>query len=126
MGNRDGRILPAHLTSGGKALLAELSESELRALYAQAPDVDLPRLSRQLRLVRRRGFAINNQQTERGVTAVGRAVHGPDGKAVAAVTLSTPSTRFHSTRLTAWLEALARTTTAIGAELSATVRPSGS
>ncbi|MFG1821806.1 IclR family transcriptional regulator C-terminal domain-containing protein [Microbispora bryophytorum] len=33
VGSRIGMLLPAHVTSGGKALLAELPDEELRALY---------------------------------------------------------------------------------------------
>ncbi|MEU8274327.1 hypothetical protein ACFYOK_01750 [Microbispora bryophytorum] len=33
VGSRIGMLLPAHVTSGGEALLAELLDEELRALY---------------------------------------------------------------------------------------------
>ena len=65
VGDRAGRALPAHLTSGGKALLAALTDEELDHLY-DSPDgeVDLAQLRRELGLVRKRGFAVNDGLTE--------------------------------------------------------------
>ncbi|MFJ9034239.1 IclR family transcriptional regulator [Streptomyces sp. NPDC102274] len=104
VGNRGGRMLPAHLASGGLALLALLPETAVGALYAapDAPRVDLPRLLTDLRKVRRQGFALNNQGTEIGVTAVGRAVRGPDGEPTAALCIAVPTARFTRERLTEW------------------------
>lgn len=104
VGNRGGRMLPAHLASGGLALLALLPEAEITLLYTapDAPPVDLRRLLADLRRIRRIGFALNNQSTEIGVTAVGRAVHGPDGVPVAAMCIAVPSTRFTRQRLDEW------------------------
>ena len=65
VGSRVGRILPARLTSGGKVLLAALPPDQVTALYEGTADVDLPRLRRELALVRRRGFAINDHHTPR-------------------------------------------------------------
>jgi DNA-binding IclR family transcriptional regulator len=44
VGDRAGRVLPAHLASGGKAMLATMTAPELKQLYASREDVDLPRL----------------------------------------------------------------------------------
>jgi IclR family transcriptional regulator, acetate operon repressor len=118
VGDREGRLLPAHLVSGGKALLARLRPDEVRALYAGARGVDVEALLRELRSVRRRGFAINNQATEAGVVAVGRAVDGPDGTAVAAVSVAMPSARFSRARLHEWSAALAHTAAQIEAALA--------
>ena len=118
VGDREGRLLPAHLASGGKALLARLGPDEVRGLYAGTSGIDVEALLRELRSVRRRGFAINDQATEAGVVAVGRAVDGPDGAAVAAVSLAIPSARFSRTRLPEWFAALAHTAAQIAAALA--------
>ncbi|MFD7440237.1 IclR family transcriptional regulator [Streptomyces sp. NPDC059909] len=103
VGSRAGAVLPAHLASGGKALLAELSVAELAEIYgaqgAGHPDTDPETLHRRLGAVRRRGYAVNIGETERGVSAVGAAVHEPGGRAVAAITVSAPSLRFTRARL---------------------------
>jgi DNA-binding IclR family transcriptional regulator len=89
VGDREGRLLPAHAASGGLVLLAALPPRRLAEVYRDpdAADVDLPAPARTLGRVRRQGFGLNNQATERGVTAIGLAVRGRDGEAVAALSL---------------------------------------
>lgn len=103
VGDREGMTFPAHLTSAGKAMLAELSEEErarvLRQLakvqeHTGGPPLDPIAVSRDLEQVRRAGYAVNNQETERGVTAIGLVVHGPGTEGGAAITVSMPSQRF--------------------------------
>jgi DNA-binding IclR family transcriptional regulator len=115
VGDREGRTLPAHLASGGRVLLACRSETEVTELYTTpgAPKVDLPRLLRDLRRVRRQGFAVNDQATEAGVTAIGQAVRGPDGVPVGACSIAMPTARYQRARLPEWVEALS----AIGADI---------
>ncbi len=68
---------------------------------------DLAALRADLRRLRKRGFALNVEDTESGVTAVGYPVRSGDGKAVAAVSVSVPSSRFSESRLTGLVAALA-------------------
>lgn len=117
VGDREGRMLPARLASGGRAVLAARFDEEVAALYAGSPDVEA--LLRDLRRVRRRGFAVNDQATETGVTAIGRAVRGPDGAAVAAVSIAMPTVRFRRDRLAEWAQELAVTAAAVERELAA-------
>lgn len=104
---RVGLVLPAHLTSGGKALLADLGRAELSGLYPSGlplmPDAagpDLAALRRELATVRRRGYATNREQSEQGVNAIGACVRDRFGVAVAALVLAAPSTRLPIQRLT--------------------------
>lgn len=121
VGDREGRMLPAHLASGGRAVLASRSDEEIAAFHAAAAaDLpDLPTLLRELRRVRRRGFALNDQATETGLTAIGRAVRGPRGAAVAAVSLAMPTARFRRDRLAEWTQHVATTASRIEGELAA-------
>jgi DNA-binding IclR family transcriptional regulator len=111
VGDRAGRLLPAHQASGGKALLARLTAAELDQLYPDrhGGDPDLSRLRRELALVRKRGFAINDQLTETGLTAIGVAIPEAD----AAVSLAMPSARFDPDRLASWAAALSSAATGI-------------
>jgi DNA-binding IclR family transcriptional regulator len=59
--------------------------------------------------VHKRGFAINNQQTETGLTGVGIALPDPTGKSTAAISLSLPAARFDRERLPIWVNALSAT-----------------
>jgi DNA-binding IclR family transcriptional regulator len=120
VGDREGRLLPAHLASGGKAILAGLP-ADRRARHLAA-GVDVEALARELRAVRRRGFAINDQATERGVTAIGRVVRNPDGAPVAAVSLALPSLRFRRAALPRLTAPLGRAATAIGGSLADAAR----
>src|SRR5574340_316700 len=99
VGDRQGQVLPAELTAGGRILLAELPHEVLAQLYLRPPDVvddeaesagatstgEYPhdrRLSpekfevfvRELRAARSAGFAVNFEQTEEGVAAFGVAI----------------------------------------------------
>jgi IclR family transcriptional regulator, acetate operon repressor len=94
IGSRVGITLPAHLTSCGKALLAELDRDEIVSLYADQRDSPfVAQLLRTLTAVRRRGYGTNFGESERGVAAVGVRVRGPGDASVAAVTVSAPSLR---------------------------------
>jgi IclR family transcriptional regulator, acetate operon repressor len=116
VGDRTGRVLPARLASGGLALLATLSPAQLTELYWDE-EATLPALRRQLNLVRRRGFALNEQLTETGVSAIGVALPGPEP--AAALSLAIPSTRFNHDELPFWASALTAAATDIQRDLSA-------
>ncbi len=101
--SRMGAVLPASTSAGGKALLADLPEEALHRLYQgkgaaavgdALTDTDLKALLRELRAARRNGFATTNQQTEKGVSAVAVPLRGSTGRALAAMSISAPSTRF--------------------------------
>ncbi|TDB91526.1 IclR family transcriptional regulator [Actinomadura sp. KC216] len=106
VGDRTGVSLPAHLTSGGKAVLAALDPADVAARYGDAPGFDLARLRRELALVRDRGFAINDQLTETGLTALGVAVKDPAGVPLAGLSIALPTARFDRDRLPGWVGAL--------------------
>jgi IclR family acetate operon transcriptional repressor len=121
VGDRSGKVLPAHQVAGGKALLAALPEEALTELYVGS-GVDLSRLRKQLALVRTRGYAVNDQETEDDVTAVGVVVRGEDPEPVGALSVAVPSARFRRTDIATYLTPLADMAEAVGASLQA--RPS--
>ncbi|NEE04415.1 IclR family transcriptional regulator [Phytoactinopolyspora halotolerans] len=93
IGSRTGMSLPAARTSGGKALLAEMSDDDVRARFETAADaVDVDALLGELRDVRRRGYGLNFEETEPGVRAVAVAVHAGD-RAVGALAVAAPAQR---------------------------------
>lgn len=126
VGDREGMVFLAHWASGGKVMLADLPHEELADLYAesrwegredQRPDLDA--LERELASVRERGFAINKDRTESGVTAIGRGVR-IQGRTTAAVTVSMPTARFREPRLGDIVSALAVAANDIERDLGAT------
>jgi DNA-binding IclR family transcriptional regulator len=107
VGDRQGQVLPAELTSGGRSLLAELPDDVLQRLYLQTPDDDeldttdrrlapaeFHEFRRELDGVRRAGFAVNVEQTEEGVAAFGVSVHNRFGRPLGAITVAVPTTRY--------------------------------
>jgi DNA-binding IclR family transcriptional regulator len=97
VGSRVGVRLPARLTSGGKVLLADLPFEEVSLLHPQLADdpAAISAMKRMLSAVRRQGFGTNFQESERGVVAVGMAVRGTTGAAIAAVSISAPTVRLN-------------------------------
>lgn len=105
IGDRQGTVLPARLASGGKALLAELDEPALRRLYRSAgaelsgevlDETAFVALLDDLALVRRTGYALNVEETEPGVAAIGMPIAVRRPSAMAAFSVSTPRDRFRA------------------------------
>lgn len=98
--SRAGRVLPAHRTSGGKVLLAELGPTAVQARYPAglprpcAPGQDaLSALHAELALTRRRGYGVNNEESERGIIAVAACVRSRSGRPLAALSATIPAAR---------------------------------
>jgi DNA-binding IclR family transcriptional regulator len=117
VGSRVGVRLAARLTSGGKVLLADLPFEEVALLHPELADDDLGTLKRTLAAVRRQGFGTNVQESERGVVAVGMAVRGVNGSAIAAVTISAPTVRFNRGKVADVLPALTDTVEGIRSDI---------
>ncbi len=108
VGSRSGMTMPAHCTSAGKALLAELAPDELRALYdPHAPLVQMtPRsaatfeaLAAELEAIRERGYATNVGESEDGITAAAAAIGSSPHGYRAGISVSAPSSRVDAARL---------------------------
>jgi len=119
VGDRTGRTLPAASASGGKALLAALPPDRLDDVLRGLDPADGDRLRRELRTVRRRGFAVNDQETETGLTAVGVAVPAQPGLPPAGLSLALPTARYSRDRLPGWGAALVAAAEAIARDLAA-------
>jgi IclR family acetate operon transcriptional repressor len=119
VGDRTGRSLPARRSSGGKALLAALPPAELGTALGDLDDDELRRLQRELRTIRRRGYAVNDQETETGLIAVGAQVPAGAGMPPAAISVAMPSVRYSRGRLPLWGAAVAATARTIAEDLAA-------
>jgi IclR family transcriptional regulator, acetate operon repressor len=95
-----GSRVPIHTSAMGKALLAFAAEPDGEVDRLD----DLPRLTshtltsraslkRELRRTRERGYALNDEERNLGARAVGAAVLGRDGHAVAAISVQGPTVR---------------------------------
>jgi IclR family transcriptional regulator, acetate operon repressor len=114
VGSRQGTILPAWKTSGGKVLLAELPDAQLTALLRDAggrPPEGMTAAGRrslvnQLRRVREQGYAENIEESESGLCAIGVCVRDKSGDPVAALSVSAPSVRYTPDRSRVFLREL--------------------
>ena len=88
-------------------------------MLADLDEEAVGRLKRELHGIRRRGFAVNDQETEVGLTAVGVAVPTHGTAPPAAISLAMPSVRFSRDALPAWSAAVAATARAIAEDLAA-------
>jgi DNA-binding IclR family transcriptional regulator len=99
---RTGSTLAANCTASGKALLAELPDAEVSAIFAgqaeltalTARSITAPaRLLDELRRVRARGCAVNVEESEEGVASVAVALRGLRPGPAAALAVSAPVSR---------------------------------
>lgn len=122
--NREGMVFPAHEVTGGLIALAALSDEQIESLYAEeryadrpAERPDMSRLFEDVKAVRRTGVAVNLERSERGLAAVGVAVHDAAGDTVAAVSLSMPTVRYEPDRVAGIVAALSTAAQAISRRL---------
>jgi IclR family acetate operon transcriptional repressor len=100
-----GSRLPAFAAASGRAMLADLPEEDVVALYAGCELVTpterrldgLDELLEILQAVRRRGYAENVDETSVGLHCLAVPV-GPPGRVAAAITLCVPSGRMTPAR----------------------------
>jgi IclR family pca regulon transcriptional regulator len=103
-----GSRIPAHCASMGKAMLAHLPTEDLAALLEATPlapcttrsIVDPAALERELARIRRRGYAINDQELEAGLRAVAAPIRNHSGGVVAAINTTGSVRTISRSRLT--------------------------
>jgi DNA-binding IclR family transcriptional regulator len=115
---RVGTVLPAHVSAAGKVLLAnlpeprldDLLEGELEAVTKRSK-TSVTAIRRDLAKVRKRGWALNDGESEDGLRAVAVLSSAEENGAGvdAAITVAGPTPRLTDTRV----EAIARTMLAI-------------
>src|SRR3989441_6678261 len=124
MASRIGRRNPAHCTSVGKAIMAFLPESETDDLLRQhglkrmtAKTITTPsELKADLKLIRDRGYSIDNEENEEGVRCIGAAVLDHSGRPIAAISVSAPSFRLPMDKVPAVAASVCRAAAALSQE----------
>ncbi len=99
MASRVGLRNPPHSCAVGKVLLANLSEEALDLFLKKGPLMkrtentitDPVRLREHLSMVRRQGYAIDDEENEKGIRCVAAPIRDGTGRAVAAVSISGPA-----------------------------------
>jgi len=101
MPSQVGKRLPVHCTGVGKALIAFLPEEVLRGVLNRR---GMPRMTahtitdrdalwRELALVRERGYAMDHEEIDEGLTCVAAAVRDHTSHVVAGISIAGPSSR---------------------------------
>lgn len=121
-----GTRFPAYATSMGRALLAGMPDaavatvlgaSELRA-FTDHTLADRASIRDEIERVRGQGWAFVDGELERGLRSIAVPLHGRDGAVVAAINVSSSTTRDTAERqIERYVPALLRTGAAIEAEL---------
>lgn len=122
---RPGARRPAHATSAGKAMLAALTDDEVRAIYQAEPLTAVTEktlatrteLLEELRRVRAAGFATNFEESEVGLCGVGIAVLDQDDRPAAAFTAAAPMQRMTRDYVQQLADRLGIVAAAAGADL---------
>lgn len=102
-----GSMFPPHCTAAGKAILAYMTESEIGEIikrnplrpYTQFTITELSDLKENLRLIRQRGYSVDHQELERGLSGVAAPVLSAHERVIAAVGIAGPTLRFRGKEL---------------------------
>jgi DNA-binding IclR family transcriptional regulator len=104
---RIGRIAPMHATGVGKLHLLNYSEAQLLELeqkfglpkYTEHTITSLEALKREIALVKKQGYAIDNEECEDGVRCIAVPVRDYSGRVAAGISLSAPVTRLEKGKI---------------------------
>jgi len=101
MASRIGLRNPVHSCAVGKVLLSHLSGKELNDIFKEKglakrtenTITDPGKLRDHLRIVKAQGYAIDDEENEKGIRCVGAPIFNESGKVVAAISISGPGFR---------------------------------
>lgn len=121
-----GGRAPLHLTSTGKLFLSTGDARQVRAYalrtglagHTRNSLTDLDRLERELALVRRHGYARDNEELELGVRCIAAGIFDDTGKLVAGLSISAPAERLQDDWIKALVDTAASISEALGYEPS--------
>jgi len=101
MASRVGLRNPAHSCAVGKVLLSHLSEEELNGIIKEKglgkrtenTITNPAQLKEHLKNVQAQGYAIDDEENEKGIRCVAAPIYNEGGKVVAAISISGPAFR---------------------------------
>ncbi len=100
------KVFP-HCNGAGKVLLSDMTEDEIEYViaanglprYTQNTITTREKLMNELKLIKSRGYAVDNQEREEGVMCLAAPVKDGSGKVIAAISISGPRDRFGKNRV---------------------------
>ncbi len=101
MASRIGLRNPAHSSAVGKMILASFSDEELRTFFKEKSLVrrtentitDPVQLREHLKSVWKQGYAVDDEENEKGIRCVAAPIYNEIGKTVAAISITGPAFR---------------------------------
>jgi DNA-binding IclR family transcriptional regulator len=101
MASRIGLRNPAHSSAVGKMILANFSEEELQRFFKEKSLMrrtentitDPIQLREHLKTVRKQGYAVDDEENEKGIRCVAAPIYNETGKTVAAISITAPAFR---------------------------------
>lgn len=104
---RAGERRHAHASGIGKALLARMPRERVERLvrerglprFTDATITDVERLVADLDAIRRRGWALDDEERSRGMRCIAAAIFDENGEAIAGLSISGPSQRLEPDRI---------------------------
>ena len=104
--HRIGRIAPIHATGVGKLHLMNYSDTQLEDLlkkyglpkFTNNTITGMEALKTEINLIRKQGYALDNEECEEGVRCIAVPVRNFSGDVVAGISLSAPVTRLDKIR----------------------------
>ena len=102
-----GKSIPLYCSGVGKAMMADMDEKTLRKIWEKSDIAalteytitDVERLLRQLELIRKNGFAVDDEENELGVRCVAVSLKDLKGRPRFAISISAPSIRMSDDRI---------------------------
>ena len=93
--------IPAHSSAVGKIMLAAFPREELESFFREKALVkrtqntitDPILLREHLKIVRKQGYAVDDEENEKGIRCVGAPIYNEIGKTVAAISITAPAFR---------------------------------
>jgi DNA-binding IclR family transcriptional regulator len=120
-----GALFPAHCSAAGKAVLAYLREEDVDAIllknkltrYTPYTHTRVAELKNDLRRIRQRGYALDEQELECGLNGVAAPVISQDARVIGAVGIAGPTQRFQGKDLAEKIDLVKMTAQKIAANL---------
>jgi len=107
-----GTALDLHCTAVGKMLLSSLEDKEVEQLisecslpqHTEKTITNTSRLRKELTITRSRGYAIDDEEAERGGRCIAAPVRDGDGRVLAAISITAPTSRLTMDRIPEYVE----------------------
>ena len=120
-----GKRLPAHCTGLGKAMLAFLPKEDVERIirekglkkFTKNTITSKKKLFEELKIIRERGYAIDNEEIEDGLRCIAAPIFNAEGNVIAAVSISGPSSRINETTYDEYSKYVVKTAKLISGEL---------